>query len=180
MTKKRFCTGVTRRDFIQVGAGGIFGMGLTLPQVLQAQARSAASGQTTRDVSLIFLFLHGGLSTIDTWDMKPNAPGEFRGEFSPIQTNVTGIQVCEHLPRSARHMDKFSLVRSFRHHNSDHGAADHYMFTGFFSVAGFIPTLSTINQRPSLGSVIARKLGPLPTDPPTLHITHLQPTDDIP
>jgi Protein of unknown function (DUF1501) len=176
MTKKRFCNGVTRRDFIHVGAAGIFGMGLTLPQLLQAQERAAARGQTTRDVSLIFLFLHGGLSTIDTWDMKPNAPVEFRGEFGPIQTNVNGIQVCEHLPRSARHMDKFSLVRSFRHHNSDHGAADHYMFTGYFPVAGFNPTLSPNNQRPSLGSVIARKLGPRRGVPPYACLPKLHPS----
>ena len=176
MTKKRFCNGVTRRDFIHMGAAGIFGMGLTLPQVLHAQAQSAARGQTTRDVSLIFLFLHGGLSTIDTWDMKPNAPVEFRGEFGPIQTNVSGIQVCEHLPRSARHMDKFSLIRSFRHHNSDHGAADHYMFTGYFPVAGFNPTLSPNNQRPSHGSVIARKLGPRRGVPPYVCLPKLHPS----
>ena len=176
MTKKRFCNGVTRRDFIHMGAAGIFGMGLTLPQVLHAQAHSAARGQTTRDVSLIFLFLHGGLSTIDTWDMKPNAPVEFRGEFGPIQTNVSGIQVSEHLPRSARHMEKFSLIRSFRHHNSDHGAADHYMFTGYFPVAGFNPTLSPNNQRPSHGSVIARKLGPRRGVPPYVCLPKLHPS----
>src|SRR6516162_3861595 len=176
MTKKRFCNGVTRRDFIHMGAASIFGMGFTLPQVLQAQARAAARGQTTRDVSLIFLFLHGGLSTIDTWDLKPNAPVEFRGEFGPIQTNVSGIRVCEHLPRSARHMDKFSLVRSFRHHNSDHGAADHYMFTGYFPVAGFNPTLSPNNQRPSHGSVIARKLGPRRGVPPYVCLPKLHPS----
>ena len=176
MTKKRFCNGVTRRDFIHVGAAGIFGMGFTLPQVLQAQAQSAARGQMTRDVSLIFLFLHGGLSTIDTWDMKPNAPVEFRGEFGPIQTNVSGIQVSEHLPRSARHMEKFSLIRSFRHHNSDHGAADHYMFTGYFPVAGFNPTLSPNNQRPSHGSVIARKLGPRRGVPPYVCLPKLHPS----
>src|SRR5713226_3656679 len=176
MTIKRLCNGVTRRDFVHLGTAGIFGMGLTLPQILQAQERAAAQGQTTRDVSLIFLFLHGGLSTIDTWDMKPDAPQEFRGEFRPIQTNVNGIQVCEHMPRSARHMDKFSLVRSFRHHNSDHGAADHYMFTGYFPVAGFNPTLSPNNQRPSLGSVIARKLGPRRGVPPYVCLPKLHPS----
>jgi hypothetical protein len=176
MTRKPFCNGVTRRDFIHLGAAGIFGTDLTLPQILHAQERAAARGQTTRDVSLIFLFLHGGLSTIDTWDLKPNAPVEFRGEFGPIQTNVTGIRVCEHLPRSARHMDKFSLVHSFRHHNSDHGAADHYMFTGYFPVAGFNPTLSPNNQRPSLGSVIARKLGPRRGVPPYVCLPKLHPS----
>src|SRR4051812_41811582 len=108
MTVSRLCNGVTRRDFIHLGTAGAFGMGLNLPSLLQAQQTANARGQSTRDLSLIFLFLHGGLSTIDTWDMKPEAPAEFRGEFRQIQTNVNGIQVCEHLPRSARQMDKFS------------------------------------------------------------------------
>jgi hypothetical protein len=160
MKVKRNCDGLSRRDFIHLGTAGLFGLGLDLPALLQAQERSAARGQATRDVSLIFLFLQGGLSTIDTWDMKPSAPAEFRGEFRQIQTNVNGIQVCEHLPRSAQHMDKFSLIRSFRHHNSDHGAADHYMFTGYFPQAGFNGGLSPNNQRPAHGAIIARKLGP--------------------
>ncbi len=160
MTAKRFCNGVTRRDFIHLGAAGAFGFGLNLPTILQAQERASARGQETRDVSLIFLNLHGGLSTIDTFDMKPNAPAEFRGEFRQIQTNVTGIQTCEHLPRLARQQDKFSLIRSFRHHNSDHGAADHYMLTGYFPQAGFNPGLTPNNLRPAHGSIIARKLGP--------------------
>src|SRR5438270_528091 len=132
-----FCDGLHRRDALRLGVAGVFGMGLSLPKLL-----AATQGKQSRDVSLIFLFLHGGLSTIDTWDMKPNAPAEFRGEFRQIQTNVNGIQVCEHLPRSAQQQDKFSLVRGFRHHNSDHGASDHYVFTGYFPQAGFNPSLT--------------------------------------
>src|ERR1043165_1293233 len=176
MPAKRFCDGVTRRDFIHLGTAGIFGLGLNLPTLLQAQQRTETRGQSTRDVSLIFLFLHGGLSTIDTWDMKPNAPQEFRGIFQQIPTNVTGIQVCEHLPRSARHMDKFSLIRSFRHHNSDHGAADHYIFTGYFPQAGFNPSLSPNNQKPAFGSIIARKLGPRRGVPPYICLPKLHPS----
>src|SRR3954447_18956620 len=101
----RFCDGLERRDLLRVGTASLFGMSLSLPELLQA--RAAGRG---RDVSLIFVFLHGGLSTIDTWDMKPDAPTEFRGEFRGIDTNVPGIRVCEHLPRSARQMDRFSLV----------------------------------------------------------------------
>src|SRR5262245_17538614 len=127
---RTFCDGIRRRDFLRVGTAGLFG--LTLPRLLELQARA---GEARRDVSVIFLFLHGGLSTIDTFDMKPDAPAEFRGDFRPIATNVTGIQVCEYLPRIARQMDKFSLIRSFRHHNSDHGPADHYMLTGSFPPA---------------------------------------------
>src|SRR5947209_6518159 len=107
MRPKTFCDGLERRDFLRLGAAGVFGMGLTLPALLEGQARAAAKGKTAKDVSLIFLFLHGGLSTMDSWDLKPDAPSEFRGDFSPISTNVPGIQIGEHLPRAARQMDKF-------------------------------------------------------------------------
>lgn len=168
MPAKRFCDGFSRRDFIHVGALGAFGLGLNLPTILHAQERARNQRRETRDVSFIYLFLKGGLSTIDSFDLKPDAPAEFRGEFNPIATNVTGIQVAEHLPRLARHMDKFSLIRSFRHHNSDHGPADHYMLTGYFPQAGFNPNLNPNNQRPAFGSVIARKLGPRGGVPPYL------------
>ncbi len=161
-----FCDGLARRDFLRLGTVGVFGLGLTLPELLARQARAAAEGKATKDVSLIFLFLRGGLSTIDTWDLKPDAPAEFRGEFQPIDTNVSGIRITEHLPRLARQMDRFALIRSFRHHNSDHGPADHYMLTGYFPGAGFNPGLKPNNQRPAHGAVIARKLGPRGAVPP--------------
>src|SRR5262245_56414257 len=113
----RFCDGIERRDFLRLGVAGLFGLGVDLPRML------AASATPGKDVSLIFLYLKGGLSTIDTFDLKPGAPAEFRGEFKPIHTKVSGIQICEHLPRTASQMDRFSLIRSFRHHNSDHGPA---------------------------------------------------------
>ena len=156
---KPYCDGLSRRDFVRLGAAGVFGAGITLSSILEGQARANEQGRSTTDVSLIFLFLHGGLSTIDTFDLKPDAPAEFRGEFRPIVTNVNGIQVGEHLPRIARQMDKFSLIRGFRHHNSDHGPADHYMLTGYFPQAGFNPGLSPNNQRPAHGSIVARRLG---------------------
>jgi hypothetical protein len=166
MTQRGFCDGLRRRDFLRLGTAGLFGMGVTLPGLLQVQAQAAARGQATRDVSLIFLFLHGGLSTIDTWDLKPDAPAEFRGEFRPIATNVPGIQIGELMTRTARQMHRFSLIRSFRHHNSDHGPADHYLWTGYFPQAGFNPGLSPNNQKPAHGAIIARKLGPRAGVPP--------------
>jgi len=173
---QRFCDGLVRRDFLRLGTASIFGLGLTLPAVLARQAQAAASGKTTKEVSLIYLFLHGGLSTIDTLDLKPDAPAEFRGEFKPIATNVPGIQVGEHLPRLARHLDKFSLIRSFRHHNSDHGAADHYMLTGYFPQAGFNPGLKPNNQKPAHGAIIARKLGPRGSVPPYVCLPKMHPS----
>jgi len=157
MEGTRFCDGLRRRDFLRVGSAGLFGMGLSLPQLLRASENTAAV--PTRDVSLIIVFLKGGLSTIDTFDLKPDAPAEFRGEFSPIATNVPGVQIGEHLPRVARQQEKFSLIRSFRHHDSSHGPADHYMLTGYFPGAGFNPSLSPNNQRPSHGSIVSRQLG---------------------
>src|SRR6266571_3609780 len=102
LMKLQFCDGLSRRDFLHLGSAGLFGMGLTLPAILAGRARAASQGRSPRDVSLIFLFLHGGLSTIDTWDLKPDAPAEFRGDFRPIATNVSGIQIGEHVPKSAR------------------------------------------------------------------------------
>jgi hypothetical protein len=162
-----FCDGLPRRDLLRVGVAGLFGSGLSLADLLAIKARAAGEeGSPQRDVSLIILFLKGGLSTIDTWDLKPDAPAEFRGPFQPIETNIPGIHIGEHLPKCARQADKFSLIRSFGHRNSDHGPADHYMLTGYHPLAGFNPTLSPNNQRPSHGSIVAKKLGPRGSVPP--------------
>lgn len=169
---KNFCDRVRRRDMLRIGAAGAFGLGITLPQLLQN--KTFAASQAKHDVSLIIVFLQGGISTIDTWDMKPDAPAEFRGEFNPIDTNVPGIQLCEHLPRVARQMDKFSLVRSFGHRDSGHGPADHYILTGYLPGAGFNGGLSPNNQRPAHGAVIARHLGPRGSVPPYVCIPKAQ------
>src|ERR1700710_1391501 len=95
--QSRFCDGIRRRDLLKVGVAGMFGMGLSLPDLLRLQA--AAPPTKRREVSLIYVFLHAALSTIDTFDMKPDAPAEFRGEFKSIRTSVPGLDVCEHLPR---------------------------------------------------------------------------------
>lgn len=166
MTRTDYCDGLQRRDMLRIGAAGLFGTGVSLPQILAGQAAAAEAGKPTKDLSMIVLFLQGGLATIDTWDMKPNAPSEFRGEFDPIDTNVPGIQLCEHLPGLAQQMDKFSVVRSFGHSNSGHGPADHWMLTGYAPVAGFNGGLKPNNQKPAHGSVIARQLGPRGSVPP--------------
>jgi hypothetical protein len=171
-----FCDGLSRRDALRLGTAAVFGMGLSLAELLARQARAAEQGKTTKDVSLVYLFLRGGLSTIDAWDLKPDAPAEFRGEFKPIDTNAAGVQITEHLPRLARQMDKFSLLRSFRHHNSDHGPADHYMLTGYFPQAGFNPGLKPNNQKPAHGAIIARKLGPRGSVPPFVCLPKMHPS----
>src|SRR5437764_1220168 len=174
--KRNFCDGRTRRDFLRLGTTSVFGLGFTLPELLARQAHAADQGKTTKDISLIFLFLHGGMSHLDTFDLKPDAPAEFRGDFKPIDTNVPGVQISEHLPCVARCMDKIALVRSFRHNNSDHGPADHYMLTGYFPQAGFNPTLKPNNQRPAHGAVIARKLGPRGSVPPYVCLPKMHPS----
>jgi len=164
--KTQFCDGIQRRDMLRLGAASLFGMSISLPDILAARAQAAAAGKPQKDVSLIIVFLQGGLSTIDTWDMKPNAPSEFRGDFSPINTNVPGVQLCEHLPRFSQQMDKAALVRSFGHSNSGHGAADHWILTGYPPAAGFNAGLKPNNQRPSHGSIISKQLGPRGSVPP--------------
>ncbi len=153
-SKRSFCDGITRRDLLRVGCAGPLSAALAWPNVLRGETTSAKE-----DVALIVVFLHGGLSTIDTLDLKPNAPVEFRGDFSPIATNVPGLEVGEHLPRLAKTAQRFALLRSFTHTDSNHGPADHYMLTGYAPTAGFNPNLKPNNQRPSHGSIIAKVKG---------------------
>jgi hypothetical protein len=172
--KNQFCDGIQRRDMLRVGAAGLFGMGVSLPQIVAGRAAAAEAGAPAKDVSLIIVFLQGGLSTIDTWDMKPNAPAEFRGEFNSISTNVPEMQLCEHLPRLATQADKFSLVRSFGHQDSGHGPADHYMLTGYLPTAGFNGGLKPNNQRPAHGAIIAKQQGPRGSVPPYVCLPKMQ------
>src|SRR5262245_22356048 len=104
--KRRFCDGVSRRDFLKIGA---FGATLTLAEMLRLRA---AAGTTTSRKSAIMIYLPGGPSHMDMYDLKPEAPAEFKGEFKPIQTNVSGVQICEHFPMQAQMWDKLACVRS--------------------------------------------------------------------
>jgi hypothetical protein len=116
------CQGVSRRAALRVGALSLFG--LSLPRLLAAAP--------ARDVSCILIWTDGGLSNVDTFDMKPDAPVEYRGEFKQIASTVPGMPVCEHLPFMARSMDKVCIVKSIAHTESgDHAAAQHYMLTGY-------------------------------------------------
>src|SRR6266446_372498 len=102
--------GLTRRNMLQIGAIGA--LNLALPKLLAADERLSRRGLTARADSCILVFLNGGPSHLDMWDMKPDLPQELRSEFQPIATSVPGIQVCEHLPRLARLMSHCTLVRS--------------------------------------------------------------------
>ena len=146
---------VTRRNFIEVGASAL---GLGLADVLRRRAAAADSGLAAAErghKSLIVFWTHGGLSQQDSYDMKPDAPAEYRGPYRPISTNVPGIYLTERFPRQAQVMDKLSIVRSVNHQNGIHAPSAHWMQTGYFG-----PTLArNAPQKPSFGSVVARAKG---------------------
>ncbi|MBM3458585.1 MAG: DUF1501 domain-containing protein, partial [Armatimonadetes bacterium] len=124
-----FCDGVTRRQVLRLGGSGLIG-GLSLPGLLQLQAE-AATPQPGKAKACIFLYLQGGPSTIDMWDLKPDAPAEVRGPFRPIRTNVTGIEVGEHCVESAKVAHLYSILRSHSHNDNGHTTGYHYSLTGY-------------------------------------------------
>src|SRR6516165_348171 len=141
----RLCDGLSRRELIRVG--GLSLLGLSLPGLVQARqaaedSRAGASFGKAKNV--IFLWLQGGPPQHETFDPKPDAPAEIRGEFQPIATNVPGIQICEHTPRQAQIMDKLAIVRGIRSNDlGDH--TPHYIITGF----------PDRGKRPAFGSVVS-------------------------
>src|SRR5437899_911746 len=115
----------TRRAALQAGAVGLLGLGSA-----ELSALRAAADQGKRPRACIYIFLSGGLSQIDSFDPKPDAPSAFRGEFTPIATRTPGVQICEHLPQLAKRSSHWSLVRSLTHGSNDHSAGHHLMLTG--------------------------------------------------
>ncbi|MBI1312540.1 DUF1501 domain-containing protein [bacterium] len=153
---------LTRRDTVRAGTVGLLGM--SLPRLLEAQAaanEAAAAAQTHGAKACILLFMWGGPSQLETWDLKPNAPAEVRGEFQPIATNVPGIQIGEYFPKLAQRTDKLAIIRSMTHPNVDHLTATHYVLTGKMPP----PSGNIQDDWPTYGSVLS-KLGrgtpPLP------------------
>lgn len=149
-----FCDRIPRRAMLQVGALGAFGLGL--PGLLRAESGGRLHPAARSKKSVILVWMHGGPSQLDTFDMKPDAPAEFRGAFRPIHSNVPGIDVCELLPEHAKVMDQCTVIRSFSHGNGDHWAAAHWMLTGRLGANG-----SDRKPRyPSMGAVASHLLGP--------------------
>lgn len=150
----RYCDGLSRRSFVQLGIAGMAGAGLS--GVLRAKALSAESGRPAKDTAAILVWLDGGPSHLDLYDMKPEAPAEVRGIWNPIPTNVPGIEISELFPRQAKVADKFSIVRSLHHGTGDHFAAGHRtLTTKDMGVSG----ASTAGRFPSIGSIVAHQLG---------------------
>jgi hypothetical protein len=156
--RSRYCDGVTRRSFLQVG--GLALGGLTLPNLLRAEQRTKA-GKSDR--SVIMVYLSGGLAHQDTFDLKPNAPKEVRGEFKPIATAVPSIHIGELLPRLAGCMDKLIVLRSLVGQRDEHSS--------FQSTTGFGMNETKRDGKPHFGSVIAKVQGPRdPIVPPFLDL----------
>ncbi len=154
----RHCDGLTRRELLRVEALGLGG--LTLPALLHLQQVAAATPTPRRRArSVIVLFLSGGPSHLDMFDLKPDAPEEIRGTFRPTATRVPGVQLCEHLPRMAAQADKFTVIRSMRHGNGNHPAAAYWMMVGspMTRPAPQVVTMSR-EDRPHIGSALARLL----------------------
>ena len=161
----RFCDGVTRRAVLRVGSLALGG--LALPDLLRAEA-DRGPGQSHK--SVIMVFLPGGPSHLDIWDLKPDAPAEVRGEFQPIQTCLPGVQICEHLPRLATRLDQFTIIRSLVGAQNEH--ASELCFSGY----GYRDSIE--RQQPSLGAAVSRLKGPTsPSIPPFISLCHSTPNN---
>jgi hypothetical protein len=160
----RFCSGPSRREFLRVG--GLTVGGLSLPALLGAQP-----GRARKAKSCILIFMDGGPSHLEMWDLKPDAPAEVRGEFGPIRTSVPGLTVGELLPRTSRVMHHVAQVRSVRHGVNDHNAGAYYMLTGRYPAEGSKLVIADGPQNfPPFGAVAAKLL---PVGKPLPAFVHL-------
>ncbi len=158
-TGGRFCDGVSRRQMLRLGGTGALG-GLSLPGLLELEAK-AKSQRRAQAKSVIMIFLEGGPSHIDMWDLKPQAPKEVRGTFHPISTNVPGTQIGNILPRCAKITDKFTILRSHSHRDNGHQTGRHWCLTGHPPTFndGQATASPWNGVFPSIGSMISRELG---------------------
>src|SRR5262245_37617322 len=142
----------TRRTAIQAGSVGLLGLGMG-----HLSALRAAKPQATSDTSVIYVFLSGGLAQQDSFDLKPDAPAEIRGEFKPIATRTPGTQICEHLPKLAERSHLWTLVRSLTHRSNDHSAGHQIMLSGRSELpAGFNPSAPRPQDWPSIAAIAAQ------------------------
>lgn len=155
--KRSLCDQLSRRRFIEVGGLSVFG--LTLSQLIRNETVEAAGTAYRRSSprSVIMIWQHGGPSQLDTFDMKPLAPREYRGPYSPISSSLPGLDVSNLMPEHAKIMDKCTVIRSFSHGNGDHWAAAHWMLTGRLGANGS----DRMPRQPSMGAVASHLLGPV-------------------
>lgn len=154
MANQRNCQGMNRRDCLKLGLGAMFGGGLVDALRMRANAGEVSAPPT----SCILIWLDGGPSHIDSFDPKPDAPAEIRGEFQPIRTRVSGMYFSENMARLAAISDKLTIVRSIHHDQNNHGAGNHYMMTG---APTRIPVScgAFVSFHPSMGSVVSAERG---------------------
>jgi Protein of unknown function (DUF1501) len=148
-----YCDGLSRRSFLKVGVAGMASLGLA--DVLRARAATAAVGQPVKNTSVILLWLDGGPSHMDTYDMKPEAPAAYRGIWRPIKTNVAGFEISELFPLQAKMADTFSIIRSLYHNDGDHFGGAHRILTGRPGANGADQT----SKYPGIGAIVARACG---------------------
>src|ERR1043166_4545475 len=153
------CAGIPRRDFIQLGVGGVLGLGFTDLLRLRAQAAEPSPGKCPgSQVNCILIWLDGGPSHYETFDPKPDAPSEIRGEFKAISTSVPGIQFSEAVLELAKAADKLTIVRSICHKDPNHGGGNHYMMTGAPTPVP-VACGAFVTFHPSFGSVVSWQRG---------------------
>lgn len=155
-TSNQRCDGITRRDVLRVGS--LTALGLTLTDALKLSAKSGKS----KPKSCILIWLDGGPSHLETFDLKPDAPSEVRGPFSPISTSVNGIQICEYMPLLAKQMKRLAIIRSMTSPLGEHNFGSHYLLTGYKP--------SPVLRYPSLGSVVAKMRGQSDILPPYIAV----------
>lgn len=151
--------GLTRREILQVGYSGLIGVGMASALAGRAVAALGSSlapvGTVRKPKSVLIVFLTGAASHHDTFDMKPDAPLEIRGEFKPINTTVAGLHVCEHLPLLAERADKYAVVRTLSHKDNNHLMSTHHVLTGQFQPGAFFDKVASRDDWPSYASALA-------------------------
>lgn len=155
----RHLDGMSRREALQVGYSGLLGLGL--PALVAGSVRAGGDAQPAprrlpgKPKSIVIVFLTGAPSHHDTFDMKPDAPSEVRGEFQPIATSVPGLQICEHLPRLAERAHKYALIRTLSHNDNNHLMSTHHVLTGELQPGGFFDKVASRDDWPSYAAACA-------------------------
>lgn len=160
---------VSRRAAIQVGAVGVLGLGMNHVAAFRSAIAAQPSSSGGKARACIFIFLSGGLAQHDSFDLKPDAPDNIRGEFKPIATRTPGLQICEHLPLLAERSQLWSLCRSLTHGSNEHSAAHHIILTGRSQLpSGFNPSVPSRKDHPSIAAVVGAVAGSRNNLPPAV------------
>lgn len=157
---QRLCDGISRRSFLRAGSLGMAGLGLA--DLLRLESQGSVTGGLRGKRSIILVWQHGGPSQLETFDLKPEAPSEYRGPYLPIDSSLPGLPVGEKMPFHARIMDRCTVIRTLAHGNGDHWAAAHWLLTGYLGATGN----DRPPRKPSMGSIISHLLGPVRSGAP--------------